>query len=328
MTRLGIAGAGAWGTALACAARRAGTDVLLWAHEPETVAAINDTHENPVFLPRVALDPTIAATTDLAGLAICDAILLVAPSAHLAAVATNLARTLSAATPVCVCTKGIEAESGRLMTQVAAAALGRIDLAALSGPSFAAEVARGLPTAVTIAGPAGAVDLIAGALAGPTFRLYRSDDVVGVEIGGAVKNVVATACGIAAGRGLGLNARAALISRGLAEMVRLGEAAGGRRDTLMGLAGLGDLVLTCTGELSRNYTFGQGLGRGDAAGALLADRASVVEGAVTAPAVVALARRLDVDMPIVEAVNAVLAGRLALDDAIGGLLARQPGEEF
>lgn len=328
MTRLGIAGAGAWGTALACAAQRAGSDVLLWAHEPETVAAINQRHENPVFLPDIALDPALGATTSLEEVAARDVLLLVAPSSHLGAVARGLAPHLPATTPVCVCTKGIEAGTGRLMVEVAGEALGRGDLACLSGPSFALEVARNLPTAVTVAGPEASVAAVAAALGGPAFRVYRSDDVTGVEIGGAVKNVVAIACGIADGRGLGHNARAALISRGLAEIVRLGEAAGGRRETLMGLAGLGDLVLTATGTLSRNYTFGQGLGRGETVASLLAGRASVVEGAVTAPAVAALAARLGVDMPIAEAVNGVLAGRMTVDQAISALLARRPGEEF
>jgi len=326
--RLGIVGAGAWGTALACAARRAGSDVLLWAHEADTVAAINRGHANGVFLPGIVLDPAIAATDDLAAIGACDLVLLVAPSAHLGAVAAALAPALAAATPVCVCTKGIEAGTGRLMTQVAGAALARDDLACLSGPSFAAEVAAELPTAVTVAGPPAVVAAVAAALGGPTFRIYRSDDVAGIEIGGAVKNVIAIACGIADGRGLGLNARAALISRGLAEMVRLAEAMGGRRETQMGLSGLGDLVLTCTGSLSRNHSFGQGLGGGESVADLMAGRSSVVEGAVTAPAVVELARRLGVDMPICAAVNDVLGGRLAVGEAIAGLLARRPGEEF
>jgi len=325
---VGIVGAGAWGTALACAARRAGSDVLLWAHEADTVAAINESHENPTFLPGITLDPAITATTDLARVGACDLVLLVAPSAHLGAVAARLAAHLAPGTPVCVCTKGIEAKTGRLMTQVAAAALGRDDLAALSGPSFAAEVAADLPTAVTVAGPAATVEAVAAALGGPAFRVYRSDDVAGIEIGGAVKNVIAIACGIADGRGLGLNARAALISRGLAEMVRLGKAMGGRRETQMGLSGLGDLVLTCTGALSRNYTFGQGLGRGESADALMAGRASVVEGAVTAPAVAELAQRLAVEMPICAAVNDVLSGKRHVEAAIADLLARPTGEEF
>lgn len=328
MSRVAIVGAGAWGTALACAARRAGSVALLWAHEAETVAAIRERHENPVFLPGVTLDPAIAATRDLADLRGHDVVLLVAPSAHLESVSRALAPHLRADAVVCVCAKGIEAGSGRLMTEVASDALRRDDLACLSGPSFAAEVARGLPTAVTVAGPRRAVDAVGAALGGPAFRIYRSEDVTGVEIGGAVKNVVAIACGIADGRGLGHNARAALISRGLAEIVRLGEAAGARRATLMGLAGLGDLVLTATATLSRNYTFGQGLGRGETVAGLMAGRSSVVEGAVTAPAVLALAARLGVEMPICAAVDAVLRGAATVEGAMTDLLARQPGDEF
>lgn len=326
--QLGIVGAGAWGTALACAARRAGADVTLWAHEAETVDAINTTHTNPVFLPGVALDPGINATRELQNLATCDALLLVAPSSHLEPVCRSLAPHIDTSLPVCVCTKGIHLETGRLMTQIAAHALDRQTVSGLSGPSFAAEVAAGLPTAVTVAGTDTDVDVISRCLTGPMFRIYRSDDVIGIEIGGAVKNVIAIACGIAMGRGLGNNARAALISRGLAEMARLGEVLGARRETLMGLSGLGDLVLTCTGELSRNFTFGKGLGQGKTIADLMSGRTSVVEGAVTAPAVVALARRVGVDMPIASAINDVIAGQSSLDQAIEHLLARPAGDEF
>ncbi len=325
---LGIVGAGAWGTALACAARRAGTGVTMWAHEAETVRAIGEDHANPVFLPGVALDPDIAASSDMAAISDCDAVLLVSPSAHLERVCRNLAPRLSASVPVCVCTKGIQLATGRLMTELAAHALDREAVCGLSGPSFAAEVAKGLPTAVTVAGTPGAIDAITHCLAGPMFRIYRSDDVVGIEIGGAVKNVIAIACGIAMGRGLGNNARAAVISRGLAEMARLGEELGACRETLMGLSGLGDLVLTCTGDLSRNFTFGKGLGEGSSVAELMAGRTSVVEGAATAPAVVALAARHGVEMPIAGAIDDVITGRCDLDQAIERLLARPAGDEF
>jgi glycerol-3-phosphate dehydrogenase (NAD(P)+) len=325
---LGIVGAGAWGTALACAARRAGTAVTMWAHEAATADAITHDHVNPVFLPGVSLDPGIAASSDMTAMAPCDAVLLVAPSSHLERVAGSLAPHISATVPVCVCTKGIHLESGRLMTELAAHALGRDAVCGLSGPSFAAEVAAGLPTAVTVAGAKADTDIITRCLAGAMFRIYRSDDVVGIEIGGAVKNVIAIACGIAMGRGLGNNARAAVISRGLAEMARLGEVLGARRETLMGLSGLGDLVLTCTGDLSRNFTFGKGLGEGKTVADLMAGRTSVVEGAATAPAVVSLATRLGVEMPIAAAIDDVIGGRCDLDQAIERLLARPAGDEF
>ena len=328
MTAVAVVGGGSWGTALACAARRAGNDVLLWAYEAETVAAINRDHENPAFLPGVALDPAIEATGEVADLARCALLLLVVPSDHLAALARRLDGVWPADLPVCVCTKGLDAASGRVMTEVAGAALRRGDLAALSGPSFAAEVARGLPAAVTVAGPEAVTLAVAETLGHAAFRIYRGSDVVGVQIGGAVKNVIAIACGIAAGLELGLNARAALIARGLAETVRLAESAGGRRETLMGLAGLGDLVLTSTGELSRNHVLGLELGRGAGLAELMVGRGDVVEGTKAAPAVMALARRLGVDMPIVEAVDDVLSGRAAIDAAVDRLLARPVGAEF
>ncbi|MBC6440488.1 MAG: NAD(P)-dependent glycerol-3-phosphate dehydrogenase [Rhodospirillales bacterium] len=325
---VGIVGAGAWGTALACAARRAGSDVTIWAHETDTVSAINDTHRNPVFLPAVTLDAGIGATGDMAEFSGCDPVLLAAPSAHLRTVSGALAPHVAPGAAVCVCTKGIELGSGMLMTDVAAEALSRDHVAGLSGPSFAAEVALGLPTAVTVAGPEADIDTMAAALGGPMFRVYRSTDVVGIEVGGAVKNVIAIACGIADGRGMGHNARAAVISRGLSEIARLGAALGAERETLMGLAGLGDLVLTCTGTLSRNQTFGRGLGEGRTVAELMEGRNSVVEGAATAPAVVALAARLGVDMPICAAVDDILAERCDVAAAIERLLARPSDTEF
>ncbi len=325
---LGVVGAGAWGTALACAGRRAGARVTIWAHEAETAEAIGARRANPVFLPGVALESGIGATTDMARLAPCDAVLLAAPSAHLRAVCAALAPHLRSEAAACVCAKGIEAGSGKLMTDVAREALGRGRIAVLSGPSFADEVARGLPTAVAAAGDGETLDRVVACLADPMFRVYRGSDATGVAVGGAVKNVIAIASGIAVGRGLGDNARAAAIGRGFAEMARLGGALGARRETLMGLSGLGDLVLTCTGERSRNHAFGRRLGSGRAAGEPVAGRAGVVEGAVTAPAVVRLAERLGVETPISSAVSDVLAGRLPVDDAIARLLARPVGDEF
>jgi glycerol-3-phosphate dehydrogenase (NAD(P)+) len=323
MQRIGIVGGGAWGTALAVTARRAGREIVLWAREAEVVTAINQRHENPLFLPGIAIDPAIVATGDIAAAASADAVLLVVPAQHLRAVAGAIAPTLRPGAAVVICAKGVEEASGALMSEVAAAALSGARLAVLSGPTFAGEVARGLPTAVTLA----TVDQALGgaliaALGTRSFRPYLSADVVGAEIGGAVKNVLAIACGIVAGRRLGDNARAALITRGLAEMVRLAQAKGGRAETLMGLSGLGDLTLTCTALQSRNHSLGFALGEGTALDEILARRRSVAEGVSSAAAVTALARRLGVDMPIVAAVDAILHHGADIDGSIASLLAR------
>ena len=323
MQRIGIIGGGAWGTALAVTARRAGRDVILWAREAEVVEAINQRHENSLFLPGIVVDPAIAATADIAAAAAGDAVLLVVPAQHLRAVAGALAPALPPDAAVVICAKGIEENSGALMSEVAAAVLPGARLAVLSGPTFAIEVARGLPTAVTLATTDQALGrrLIA-ALGTRSFRPYLGDDVVGAEIGGAVKNVLAIACGIVAGRRLGDNARAALITRGIAEMVRLARAKGGRAETLMGLSGLGDLTLTCTALQSRNHSLGVALGEGKALADILRPRRSIAEGVSSAAAIVALARRLAVDMPIVAAVDAILHHHADIDATVAGLLAR------
>jgi glycerol-3-phosphate dehydrogenase (NAD(P)+) len=323
LQRIGVVGGGAWGTALAVTMRRAGRDTLLWAREAEVVEAINTRHENAVFLPGIALDPAIVATADLAAMAACDALLLVVPAQHLRAVATALAPALPPATPVVLCAKGIEEKTGALMSEVASASLPGAALAVLSGPTFAAEVARGLPTAVTLAtaDPAIGQTLIA-ALGTRSFRPYLSDDVVGAEIGGAVKNVLAIACGVIDGEKLGDNARAALITRGLAEMVRLARAKGGRAETLMGLSGLGDLTLTCTGLQSRNHSLGVALGEGRSLAEILGARRSIAEGVASAAAVDELAKRLGIEMPIVAAVAAILHRGAAIGATIDALLAR------
>jgi glycerol-3-phosphate dehydrogenase (NAD(P)+) len=322
VNKVGIIGGGAWGTALAAVARTAGADVLLWAREPEVVEAIERRHENPLFLPDVALDPAIRATGHLAALAATDAWLFVAPAQFARDVLEDLAPHWRGQ-PLLLCNKGIEIESGLLMTEIAAAALPRAKLAVLSGPTFAAEVARGLPTAVTLASKdrIAAISLI-DRLGGPRFRPYFSDDPVGVEVGGAIKNVLAIACGIAQGRGLGDNARAALITRGLAEMARLGAALGARPETFMGLSGLGDLVLTCSSPQSRNMSLGIALGQGRRLDDILAERRSVAEGVATARAAVALAQRLKTDMPICGAVANILYRDAAIDDVMAALLAR------
>jgi len=324
MQRIGIIGGGAWGSALALTARRAGRDVVLWAREPDVAAAINRDHANPVFLPGVTLDPAIGATTELGQVVrAADALLLVAPAQHLRALAAALAPLLPAGMPVVICAKGIEERTGALMSEVVAATLPQAPLALLSGPTFASEVAAGLPTAVTLACADAALGRrVIAALGTRSFRPYLAADVIGAEIGGAVKNVLAIACGIVMGRKLGDNARAALITRGLAEMVRLALAKGGRPETLMGLSGLGDLVLTCTSLTSRNHSLGVALGEGKALAEILAGRRSIAEGVSSAAAAAALARRLGVDMPITAAVDAILHHGAAIDAAIEGLLAR------
>ena len=290
--KLGVVGGGAWGTALAQVAA-AGGPVTLWARSAEVVDAINTGHANPAYLPDVPLSPTIHATTAAADLADCGALLLVTPAQHLRSVMAALPVTSQ---PLILCAKGIEAGTRLLMSELAAELRPEAPIAVLSGPTFAHEVARGLPTAVTLACADEALGrALAMRLARPGFRPYRSDDVLGAEIGGAVKNVLAIACGVVAGRGLGQNAAAALIARGFAEMRRFGHARGARGETLAGLSGLGDLVLTCSSTSSRNFSLGLGLGRGESAEALLSNRRTVAEGAATAPVLAEAARAAGVD---------------------------------
>jgi len=323
MDRFGIIGAGAWGTALATIARRARRDVVIWAREAEVVAAINERHENPLFLPDILLDHDIRATAELAEAARADALLLVVPAQHLRAIALSLADHVAKDTPLVICAKGIEQGSGKLMTEVADETLPGRPLAVLSGPTFAGEVARGLPTAVTLACEDAVLGagLVAG-LGSRRFRPYLTDDLVGAEIGGAVKNVLAIACGIVEGRGLGENARAALITRGLAEMARLSAAKGARPATLMGLSGLGDLSLTCNSLQSRNMSLGAAIGAGKSLAEITAERRSVAEGVDSSSAVVELAARLGVEMPICAAVCAILHEGAAVEAAVEALLAR------
>lgn len=316
---VGILGGGAWGTALAQVAAQNGA-VRLWAREPEVVASINDARENALFLPGIRLSERIAATNDTAALAGCDMLLVVVPAQHVRGVLATLPDTRL---PLVLCAKGIEAHSRMLVGEIAAEVCPLAPLAVLSGPTFAAEVASGLPTAITFA----CADLALGErliarLAAPGFRPYLTDDVVGAEVGGAVKNVLAIACGVVAGKRLGENARAALITRGFAEMLRFGLAKGGRAETLHGLSGLGDLVLTCSSTQSRNFALGHGLGKGLAAADLLASRLTVAEGAHTAPVLLAAADALGVDMPIVRAVSTLLADGAGVDTVIADLLAR------
>lgn len=319
VTHIGIVGGGAFGTALACLGRRAGRRITLWSRDPSVAAAIARDRGNPVYLPGFRLDAGIEGAPDLAALAACDAILLVCPAQAVRELAARLAGTA----PVVICAKGMEVSSGLLMPEVLAEVLPGRPLAMLSGPSFAEEVARGLPTAVSIATADAALGrTLAGALGAGAFRPYWTHDVLGVALGGAVKNVLAIAAGIVAGRGLGHNAAAALITRGFAEMARLGQAMGAELETLTGLSGLGDLVLTCHGPLSRNRALGEALGKGTKLADYMAGRRQVVEGAATAPAVLARAARYQIEMPICAAVDAILHRGADLDDAIRALLAR------
>jgi glycerol-3-phosphate dehydrogenase (NAD(P)+) len=323
ITRVGIIGGGAWGTALAQTLHRAGRSVTLWAREAEVVAAINRDHANPLFLPGIPLDEGIVATEALAEAAAVDAVLLAMPAQHMRELATALAPALAPGVPVVICAKGIEEGTGELMSEIASAVLPGAPVAVLSGPTFAAEVARGLPTAVTLATtdvPQG--ERLIAATGTRAFRPYFSDDVIGAEIGGAIKNVMAIACGIVMGRRLGDNARAALITRGLAEMVRLALVKGGRAETLMGLSGLGDLTLTCSSLQSRNHSLGVALGEGQPLDSYLAQRRTVAEGVASAAAAAALARRLGIEMPICAAIEAILHHGAAVDAVIEGLLSR------
>jgi glycerol-3-phosphate dehydrogenase (NAD(P)+) len=317
---IGVIGAGAWGTALAQMLASDGRDVILWAYEPEVVTAINAEHRNPLYLPSATLAPTIRATAELAELAHLDTVLVVTPAQVLGKVLSGLT---AHPRDLVLCSKGIEAGTGRMMSDVAAEAAPDSEIAVLSGPTFAHEVAAGLPTAVTLACEGGPKqwERLAPALARPTFRPYYTDDVIGAEIGGAVKNVLAIACGVVDGLGLGQNARAALITRGFAEMARFGAVYGASFDAIAGLCGLGDLVLTCSSTSSRNFSLGRALGQGMSAAEALADKRTVAEGAHTAPVLAGLAREKGVDMPITLAVADLLTGTPAAA-VVDALLAR------
>ena len=320
---IGVIGAGAFGTALAMAAERAGRAVLLWARNPDLAAALEAKRENDVYLPGPKLGPNIRVTAELAEAAACDLLLLVVPAQTLRAICGRLAPLVAAGTPLVSCAKGIEQDSDCLMTEVMAAELPENPATVLSGPTFAIEVARGLPSAVTLAASDEALGReMVLSLGSRAFRPYLSTDPVGAQVGGAVKNVLAIACGIVTGRALGDNARAALVTRGLAEIGRLGHAKGGKRETLMGLSGLGDLTLTCSAMQSRNYSLGAALGEGRSLTDILAERRSVAEGVHSAAAVHHLAQQLGLDMPITAAVDAVLNQGADIEGTIGDLLAR------
>ena len=321
--KIAVVGAGAWGTALAQVAAMAGREAVLWAREPEVVESVNGAHENRLFLPGIALDPKLRATGDLSEAAEADAILMVTPAQHMRGVLEKMAPDVAEGKPVMLCAKGVEQSTNYLLTEVLAEAMPQAMPAVLSGPSFAAEVARGLPTAVTLACESEEVaEALGNAIGLPTFRPYYSSDLIGAEIGGAVKNVLAIGCGIVEGKKFGDSARAALTTRGFAELARLGLAMGAHMETLAGLSGLGDLILTCNSPKSRNMSLGIALGEGKTLEEVMGARNSVSEGVHSATAVIALARKYDIEMPIAEAVAAIVTAKATVDDVIAALLAR------
>ncbi|WP_426041851.1 NAD(P)H-dependent glycerol-3-phosphate dehydrogenase [Brevundimonas sp. TWP2-3-4b1] len=319
----GVIGAGAWGTALALVCARAGLDVILQAREPEVVESVTHRRINEAFLPGVVLDDRISVTAELSGLSACDLVLAVPPAQFMRSTLAAYAPHHKAGAPIVLCSKGIERGSLKLMTEVLAETIPDAPAAVLSGPSFAADVSKGLPTAVTLAcADVALAEALMETLSGPAFRPYLATDLIGAEVGGAIKNVLAIACGLSEGRRLGKSAHAALITRGFAEMTRLGVALGGEPETVAGLCGLGDLVLTCSSPQSRNMSLGLALGEGQTLVQALAGKRSVAEGYESAPAVRELARKMGVEMPICEATAALLAGETTVDAMIEGLLSR------
>jgi glycerol-3-phosphate dehydrogenase (NAD(P)+) len=320
MSNVTVIGAGAWGTALAIQAARAGNAVTLWARDPTRAGMIAASRENP-RLPGIRLPEPILVTSMLPGGA--DATLLALPMQHLRGVLVRLPIGIA---PLVVCAKGVETDTLRLPLEIVDAVRPDTPAAILTGPNFAHEIAAALPAAAVVASADVAVrEAVATLIGTPSFRLYGNDDPIGAQVGGAAKNVIAIAAGAVIGAGLGENARAALITRGLAELARLAAALGGRADTVMGLSGLGDLLLTCTGPASRNYSLGLALGRGEKLADVLSARSAVTEGVATAPALVA--RAAGVDLPICTAVAALLAGRTTLAEAMAALLARPRRDE-
>jgi glycerol-3-phosphate dehydrogenase (NAD(P)+) len=326
MARIGVVGGGAFGTAMACVVRRSGHETVIWAREPEVVAAISSDSLNPVFLPGVRLMPGIVATGDLAAAARADFLLLAPPAQHMRGVTTQLRPHLKDGTPVVTCSKGIERGTCALMSQVVAETLPAARVAVLSGPSFANEISIDLPTAVALACTDPALgERLAQDIQNPRFRILVTDDVVGAQLGGVLKNVLAIACGIVTGKKLGNNARAMLVALGLAETARLGLAMGARLETFMGLAGIGDMDLSCHSPTSRNMSLGIALGEGRKLHDVLGERVTVQEGVHSAEGVAVLARRHGVEMPIAAAVDRVLNHGADLDEAISRLLAHPVG---
>jgi glycerol-3-phosphate dehydrogenase (NAD(P)+) len=319
---IAVIGAGAWGTTLALVAARAGRRVTLWSRETEVAAGIEAVRENGRFLPAVDLPPLVTATADLADTMVAETLLLAVPAQHCRSILESLAPHLAPGVPLVLCAKGIERGTGKLLTEVLSECVPQVEPAILSGPSFAREVAGELPTAVTIAARKHIVFRLLATLGHPSFRPYASEDLIGVALGGAAKNVYAIGCGIVSGLGLGENARAALLTRSFAELCRLGTVLGARNETLMGLSGLGDLVLTATSLSSRNFAFGFRLGEGRSRVELSAPGYPLAEGVETAAALVARARRHAIELPVAEAIADILAGTLDLPAAIPRLMGR------
>lgn len=321
--KAGVLGGGSWGTALASLLAGNGHDTALWTFERDCAEGINNTHINSQYLPDVALDPALKATSGLADLSDADLVLAVVPAQHMRSVLAAFRPHARTGVPIVLCSKGIEQSSLDLMTDVLAQEIPDSARAVLSGPSFAADVARGLPTAVTLAcADSVMADTLAMQISTQTFRLYTSDDLIGAEIGGAVKNVLAIACGISVGMEFGKSAHAALIARGFAEMTRLGVAMGAQTHTLTGLCGLGDLILTCSSEMSRNMSCGLALGRGKTLEDIMSARGEVTEGVSSAPAICALGKKLGVELPICNVVADILSGKLNTKAAVDMLLSR------
>jgi glycerol-3-phosphate dehydrogenase (NAD(P)+) len=319
MSKIAILGGGAWGTALALTAARAGHQAQLWARDSDTVEAVNLRKENPEYLPGVKFDISIAANADAADVMRgAAAVLAVIPAQSLRAALAQLAQSVPLGAPLVVCAKGIERETGLLLSQISAAFLPSNPIAVLSGPSFALDVARGLPTAVTVAAAEESLAAdIAAMLSSAAFRCYTTTDVIGVEAGGALKNVLAIAVGAARGRGLGASAEAALITRGFVEMRRLAESFGARPETPLGLSGLGDLILTCSSPQSRNFSYGLALGRSESL-----EGRPLAEGVATAFIAAKIATDRGIDAPVTMATAELLQGRVTIDEAVAALLMR------
>lgn len=329
MSSIGIIGAGAWGTALAQTFAKDGHDCLIWAREDEVVESINNTHENTLFLPDIKLDSRLKATNDILEAAKCPILLLVSPAQHLRTTLKSIKSAINDEKIIVICAKGIEISSGKLMSEVAREIIPEAKIAILSGPTFAAEIAQGLPAATTIGcEDESALKTLLETLSSKTFRPYGSTDLIGVQIGGAIKNVIAIGCGMVHGKGLGESARCAFMTRGIAEMARLGVAMGGKNETLLGMCGVGDLVLTASSMQSRNFSLGAALGEGKTMQDILKNRSAVTEGVHTAKIITEVAKAHNIELPVCETINAVLHDNLSIDGAVTHLLDRPLKEEL